>query len=326
MKKVTVKTASDIALIKYWGKKDEVLRLPENGSLAIKLDGLDTITTVEFQPGLTQDEVEIEGQTNNDETARVTKHLDRIRQLAGQTVFAKVVSRNTFPKGTGLSSSGSGFAALTVAAVHSLELNLSEKELSILARQGSGTACRCVCGGFVEWLDGNTSDSSYSVSLFPAEHWDLRDVVVVVDEGRKQVSSTEGHESAQSSPFFGARQARIKDKITQIKTAIEQKNFTQLGEIAEKEALEFHAILLTSATPLVAWYPGTIEVIKAVQALRAEGVPCYFTINTGFNVHVLTLPEFETQVAASLGKLSLVKKLLSAKVGQAPQIINEHLF
>lgn len=326
MKKVTVKTASDIALIKYWGKKDEILRLPENGSVSIKLDGLDTITTVEFQKDLSADQIVIEGESNNEETARVVKHLDRIRKISGQNVFARVESKNTFPKGTGLSSSGSGFAALTFAAVASLELNLSEKELSILCRQGSGTACRCACGGFVEWLDGNTSEESYSVSLFSPEFWDIRDVVVVVDEGKKKISSTEGHESAQSSPFYQARLTRIKQKIAEMKSAIAMRDFDQMGMLAEKEALEFHSILLTSEDPLIAWYPGTVEVMHAVKELRSQGVQCYFTINTGFNVHVLTLPEYEEEVAASLGKLSLTKKILRAKVGPAPQYIDQHLF
>jgi len=326
MKKVTIKTASDIALIKYWGKKDEVLRLPENGSVSIKLDGLDTITTVEFRGDLTADDITIEGESNNEETARVGKHLDRIRNLAGVKTFAKVVSQNTFPKGTGLSSSGSGFAALTFAAAASLELKLTGPELSILARQGSGTACRCACGGFVEWLDGDTSDTSYSVSLQSVDYWDIRDVVVVVDEGKKKISSTEGHEAARTSPFYEARLERIGNKIAQMKQAIEYKNFMELGSLAEKEALEFHTILLTSEVPLIAWYPGTVEVMQAVTDLRSSGVPCYFTINTGFNVHVLTLPEYEKVVAEHLGKLSLVKKILLAKVGPAPIEIDQHLF
>ncbi len=326
MKKATIKTASDIALIKYWGKKDEELRLPENGSISIKLDGLDTITTVEFDESLSADDVTIEGESNNEETARVSKHLDRVRKLAGTKVFAKVVSKNTFPKGTGLSSSGSGFAALTFAAAASLELDLSERELSILSRQGSGTACRCACGGFVEWLDGDTSETSYSVSLQNVDYWDIRDVVVVVDEGKKKISSTEGHEAARTSPFYQARLDGIQKKIGQMKQAIEQKDFMTLGSLAEKEALEFHTILLTSEVPLIAWYPGTVEVMQAVMSLREVGVPCYFTINTGFNVHVLTLPEYEKVVAEELGKLSLVKKILLAKVGPKPQGIDQHLF
>jgi diphosphomevalonate decarboxylase len=326
MRKVTIKTASDIALIKYWGKKDEVLRLPENGSLSIKLDGLDTITTVEFQEDLTKDDVTIQGQSNNKETARVIKHLDRIRKQFGKDIYAKVISENTFPKGTGLSSSGSGFAALTFAATKSLEMDLSDKELSILSRQGSGTACRCACGGFVEWLDGDTSDSSYSVSIQDQSYWDIRDVVVVVDEGKKKISSTEGHTLAQSSPFYLERQNRISNKIKEIKAYINQKDFSKMGMLAEKESLEFHSILLTSETPMIAWYPGTVEVMLEVANLREEGIECYFTINTGFNVHVLTLPQYQKQVQERMMKLASVQKVLLAKVGEKPQEISEHLF
>lgn len=326
MKKVSIKTASDIALIKYWGKKDEVLRLPENGSISIKLDGLDTITTVEFDEKLTEDEITIQGQTGNSETARVKKHLDRIRKLYGKDIFAKVVSKNSFPKGTGLSSSGSGFAALTFAATKSLEMDLTDKELSILARQGSGTACRCACGGFIEWLDGDTSDTSYSVSLHDKEYWDVRDVVVVVDEGKKKVSSTQGHTMAQSSPFYTNRLERIGNKIEEMKSHISNRDFSKMGMLAEKEALEFHTILLTSDVPMIAWYPGTLEVMQEVVELREEGIECYFTINTGFNVHVLTLPKYQDKIIERMNQLSLVKKTLLAKVGDKPQEVENHLF
>lgn len=329
MKKVTVKASSDIALVKYWGKKDEVLRLPENGSVSIILDGLDTVTTVEFNEAFSEDQVAIQGKdipSDSREAKRVAKHLDRIRTLAQVSTKAKVVSQNTFPRGTGLSSSGSGMAALTYAATKALGLSLSEKELSILSRQASGTACRCASSGFVEWLDGDTSETSYSKSIFPADHWDIRDVVAVVDEGQKKISSTEGHTTAQSSPFFEVRQNRIGQKISDVKAAIGQKDFTTLGAIVEAEALEFHSILLTSKVPLILWYPGTVQVMNEVQALRTEGVECYFTINTGFNVHVLTLPEYQQQVQERLQSLSLVTKTLTAKVGTGPKEVDTHLF
>ena len=266
-----------MALIKYWGKKDEILRLPENGSISIILAGLDTITTVQFDEDLRSDQVTIQGESEEGEANRVSKHLDKIRQLANSSCFARVVSENTFPKGTGLSSSGSGFAALTIASTLALDLNLSQKELSILARQGSGTACRCVCGGFVEWKDGATSETSYSETLYDKNYWDLRDVVVVVDEGKKDVSSTQGHATAQTSVAFAERQRRIGAKITLTKQLIAEKNFSQLGQLLEAEALEFHSILLTSTPPMIAWYPGTIQVMREVLALRSEGVlrvPC----------------------------------------------------
>lgn len=325
-KKVTIQTGPDVALIKYWGKKDEKLRLPENGSISFKLDGLNTITTVQFDPGLTEDVVKIDGKADSAEVDRVVEHLDRIRQLAGENVFARVTSVNDFPKGTGLSSSGSGFAALTVAGTKSIGLDLSEKELSILARHASGTSCRCICGGFVEWRDGDSSESSYSQSIFPSDYLDIRDVVVVVEEGMKKTSSTKGHELASSSPFFKVRQEKIQAKIEQMKTLLENKDFSKLGLLAEQESLEFHSILLTSQPSIIAWYPGTVQVMHEVQKLREEGILCFFTMSTGFNVHVLTLPEFESKVSERMEELSLVTKVLSAKVGGAPIEITNHLF
>lgn len=326
MKKATFRASSDIALVKYWGKKDEKLRLPENGSVSMNLEGLNTITTVEFDEKYLKDEVVIEGKINKTEVKRVVEHLNKIREISGTNLRAKVVSKNSFPKGTGLSSSGSGFVALTMATTKALSIELSEKELSILARQGSGTACRCVCGGFVEWKDGEESETSFSETIFPSNHWDIRDVVVVVDEGMKKVSSTEGHTTAQSSILFRKRQKRIKQKIEDLKGYIEDKDFSSFGELVEREALEFHSVLLTSSPPLVAWYPGTLEVIHAVYELRNNGVECYFTINTGFNVHVLTVPENEEGVMKKMEQLSLVKNVLQTKIGDGPKEISEHLF
>lgn len=329
MKKATFKSSTDIALVKYWGKKDEILRLPENGSVSMILDGTDTITTVEFQPELKADEITIQGEVishESREARRVVKQLDRIRKIAQVKIFAKVVSENTFPRGTGLSASGSGMSALTFAATKALDLEMTERELSILSRHASGTACRSSCGGFVEWKDGNTSETSYSETIFPASHWDLRSVVVVVSEGQKRISSTEGHKSAQGSKFYAVRQKNIKQKIKHVKNAIAEKNFSVLGDLVERECLEFHSILLTSNPPYITWYPATIQIMHEVQAMRREGIEAYFTINTGFNVHVITLPKYENIVADRLKKLDLVQKILRAKVGEGPREISKHLF
>lgn len=332
MKKVTIQASSDVALVKYWGKKDKVLRLPANGSISMVLDALYSITTVEFLPNLAKDEVIIGGETEEGESSRVIEHLNRIRALAKTKniittdLFAKVVSENNFPKSTGLSSSGSGFAALTLAACQAIGLDLSEKELSILARQGSGTACRCVCGGFVEWLDGEKSEESYSTSFADAGSFDIRDLVAVVSEDKKNISSSKGHDLAESSLFFQARQAKIKAKITAVREAILNKDFTTLGEIVEAEALEFHSILLTSQPNMLLFYPGTIEVMQAVRRLRENGIPAYFTINTGFNVHVLTTPDYQDTVQEALNKLSSVQKIIISKVGEKPKTLTNHLF
>lgn len=182
MSKVTAKASTDTALIKYWGKKNEELRIPEYGSVSMILDGLDTVTTVEFDEHFTQDEVMIDEEmidSSSVEYKRVVKQLDRLREKAGKNeLFAKVVSKNSFPRSTGLSSSGSGMAALTFAAAIALGLKLAQKELSIFSRLASGTACRCAVGGFVHWMAGDSSETSYSKTIFDKNHWDIRDVVV----------------------------------------------------------------------------------------------------------------------------------------------------
>ena len=332
MKKTTVLAYSDIAFIKYWGKKDEILRLPANGSLSMTLDALRTTTTVEFDASLEKDEVIIGGEKQKKEAARVIKQLNRIRTLAknkgiiDQDIFAKVVSENSFPKGTGLSSSGSGFAALTLAATKAIGLDLSERELSILARQGSGSACRSVCAGFVEWQDADTSEESYSKTVFPADYLAIRDLVVIVSDEKKHVSSTSGHQLAETSPFFKLRLEKIAAKLEKAKDLLAEKEFMNLGELIEAEALEFHSILLTSNPPLLLWQPGTLAVMKAVQALRSTGIPVYFSINTGFNVHVLTLPDYEEIVTKKMKELSVVKEIISSGVAKGPLFLEKHLF
>ena len=168
--KATAIAPSNIAFIKYWGVKDEILRLPKNGSISMNLSNLLTTTTVEFNSNLTEDEISINETKESKEQNRVEEHLDRIRKLANLSQKAKVVSQNNFPTATGLSSSASGFAALSLAGAKAAGLNLSEKDLSILARQGSGSACRSIPDGFTEWLDGDTSETSYAVSLFPPDY------------------------------------------------------------------------------------------------------------------------------------------------------------
>lgn len=326
MSKVTVRANTDIALIKYWGKKDKALRLPENNSLSIILDGLHTTTTVEFSSQY-HDQVIIQGRpVKKRERQRVIKHVNRLRTIADLDTPVKIVSSNNFPRSTGLSSSGSGFAALTYAVLAACNIDLTEKEISILARQASGTACRCVCGGFVEWLSGESSDTSYAYTYQPSQYWDVRDVVAIVGEETKSTSSTSGHIGARTSPFFTMRQQNITQKIDQVKQAIDDKDFTKLGTLVEAEALEFHSILFTSQPSLIMWYPGTLQVMHEVRNMRAAGIEAYFTINTGFNIHVLTLPKYQEKVQQSLDSLKLVQSTHTASVGNKPKIIQDHLF
>ncbi len=309
--KATAQAPSNIAFVKYWGRKDEELRLPENGSISMNLSGLQTTTTVEFDDKLKQDEITFNGKIEDLENNRAVKHLDRVRKIANIQTKAKVETSNNFPTGTGLSSSASGFAALTVAGAFAAGLKLSKKELSILARQGSGSACRSIPDGFVEWLDGDTSETSYAVSVFPPEHFDIADVVTVVSLDKKFLATSEGQKSARTSPFFEKRLSMIGDKIERVKKTIEDKNFSEFGELVEREALEFHSILFTSNPPLFYWTSETVKVMKFVQKIRSEGLECYFTINTGQDVHVICKKEDAEKVSGKLSELPEVIKTIT---------------
>lgn len=324
--KSTAVAHPNVAFIKYWGRKSETLRLPTNGSFSINLSGLTTKTTVEFSEQYTEDSIIIDRENQFEEAERVVKHLDRVRALANIKLKAKVMSENSFPSGTGLSSSASGFAALTVAAVSAAGIKLSEKELSILARQGSGSACRSIPGGFVEWKDADYSEESYAYSAFPSDHWDIADVVAVVSTEKKDVPTSEGQKLAQTSPFFEARAVRMADKLSQIKKIIEKKNFTEFGELIEAEALEMHAIMITSNPSLIYWSVGTLKIMKLVKKWRLEGLPVYFTINTGQDIHLICEKKNSTIVESKLKKVPDVKKILVSSPAEGAYSVSDNLF
>lgn len=324
--KATAVAPSNIAFIKYWGKKDEILRLPENGSISMNLSNLTTTTTVEFNKSFKEDEIIINNQKEEIVESRAIKHLDRIREIANINYKAKVVTNNNFPTGTGLSSSASGFAALTVAGAKAAGLNLSKKELSILARQGSGSACRSIPDGFVKWLDGNTSETSYAISLFSENYWDIVDVVAVVSKNKKEVSTTEGQKLAGSSPFFPVRLKKINEKINLIKKYMKEKNFVKFGELLEGEALELHSIMLTSSPSLIYLLPGSLRVMHMVKKWRQEGLQVFFTVNTGQDIHLICQKKDAEEVSKRALLVSEVKKTIINYPSQGAHLINQHLF
>jgi len=324
--KATAVAPSNIAFIKYWGRKDDTLRLPENGSISMNLSNLLTTTTVEFSKDFKKDSVIIDNQEEQNEQKRVIKHLDRIRKLAKINYKAKVVSKNNFPTSTGLSSSASGFAALTVAATKAAGLNLSEKELSILARQGSGSACRSIPDGFVEWLDGDRNETSYAVSIFPPNYWDIVDIVAIVSDDKKAVPTSEGQKLAASSPFFEVRLSHIKDKIEKIKKSIRERNFVKFGELVEAEALELHAIMLTSNPSLLYWLPGTVEMMRFIRKLRQDGLPVYFTVNTGQDIHLIAQEQNSQVLIKKLKELDIVKEIIKNKSSEGTRLVEGGLF
>lgn len=325
--KATAIAPSNIAFTKYWGRKDEILRLPIHGSISVTLSNLLTTTTVEFSDQYKTDQVIInKGVQELDEAERVIKHLDRIRSIARIRLKAKMVSNNNFPSSTGLASSASGFAALTVAGAKAAGLNLSEKELSILARQGSGSACRSIPGGFVEWLDGETSESSYAIQIFPSDYWEIADVVAIISKEKKEVSSSTGHQAAKTSPFFQIRVSKMTEKNKLIKKMIKERNFEKFGELIEQEALEFHAITLTQKPPLIYWTPNTVLLMKAVQNWRKQGLLVYFTLDTGQDIHLICQKKDIEEVVRRAEAISEVQKTIINYPSNGAHLVDKHLF
>jgi diphosphomevalonate decarboxylase len=325
MKKTAI-APSNIAFIKYWGRKDELLRLPMNASISMNLSNLLTTTTVEFDNKYKEDIVIINRKQETEERLRVIKHLNRIRASAHMYTRAKVVSENNFPASTGLSSSASGFAALTLAGIFAAGISFSEKEISILARQGSGSACRSIPDGFVEWTNGETSKTSYAVSLYNSMYWDIIDIIAITDTGKKEVTTTEGHMKATSSPFFKTRLSQLKRKILLLKEYIKQKNFKGFGELIEQEALELHAIYLTSLPPLFYLRPESFLIIQSVIKWRQGGLPVYFSLNTGQDVHVFCEGKYAQQVEKLLKGIKAVKKTITNSPANGARLIENHLF
>jgi diphosphomevalonate decarboxylase len=295
MERVTAIAHPNLALVKYWGKVDEALNLPANSSISITLGGATTITSVQFTAGLVRDRVLVNGQpADSGARQRVCRHLDEIRALAGSDLRADVESKNDFPMAAGIASSASAFAALSLAGARAAGLELDDTELSILARRGSGSACRSIYGGYVEWLQGEDDATSYAVPLAPADHWDLRVLTVILTRDPKTISSSAGHRAAWSSPFFRARLQGMTETLATVREAILHRDFAQLALTVEREAISMHAVAMTGRLPgaewlsgLYYWEPATLALIHSVQKWRRQGVPMCLTIDAGPNVHLI---------------------------------------
>ncbi len=325
--KATSNACSNIAFIKYWGNRDAARRIALNDSVSMNLDHATTTTTVEFDARLKEDKVTIGGKEAKDAAhARVIAHLDRVRALAKIETKARVESENNFPSGAGIASSASAFAALSLAATRAAGLELPERELSILARQGSGSACRSIPAGFVEWIGGSSSESSYAVSIASPDHWDLRDVIAVVSTEEKPVGSTEGHRAAITSLFLPERLNALPVRLHRVRRAILAKDLQLLGPAIEEEAIELHFIAMTSHPPIFYWSPGMVRVIQAARRWRAEGLAVYFTLDAGPNVHLICEAKDAEQVATFARQVPEVQQVIINAPGGAAKLIEEHLF
>ena len=329
-RKVTVRAGSNIAFIKYWGVNDPTLNLPQSNSISMTLADLTTVTTVEWdnRGRLAADDVTIDGKRmEGKEGERIVRHLERMRTLANVSYRARVVSQNNFPRAAGIASSASGFAALTAAGCTALGLQLDNASLSRLARRGSGSACRSIFGGFVEWEQGRDDDTSVARQLHNADHWDLVDVVAVVSSTEKAMSSESGHLLAPTSPFNAARIDAVYMMLMEARSAIATRDLARLGKVIEKDALAMHGVMMTSSPSLLYWQPGTVEVLHAVRVWREqEHIPVYFTMDAGPNVHLICEAAHREAVVERARALPGVQQVLTSRPGDGPRQLDTHLF
>jgi diphosphomevalonate decarboxylase len=306
----------NIAFIKYWGNCHPEDRIPSNGSISMNLGGLETRATVTFDASLKADQLTLNGQTAvGAPLERVHVFLDQVRNMAGVYEFASVESENNFPMGAGIASSASAFAALALAASTAAGLDLDEAALSRLARIGSGSACRSVPSGFVEWLADGCDPDSMAVSIAPPEHWELRDCVVIISSEHKPTGSTEGHALACTSPLQNARVDGAPGRLAQCRDAILTRDFEAFAEVTELDNNLMHAVMMTSKPQLLYWQPTTIAIMKAVQTWRVDGLAVCYTVDAGPNVHVICEHPYQDQVESLLRHIPGVQDVLVAYPG-----------
>lgn len=321
----TAKAHTNIALVKYWGKKDQELIIPQTDSLSLTLNEFYTTTTVNFDNHLTSDLVAIDQQTLSKKEAKKVVHvLDIVRQLSGIKAFARVESINHVPTAAGLASSASAFAALAGAASTAAGLNLSNRDLSRLARRGSGSATRSIYGGLVEWQKGIDDASSFAQPILENVDFPIEMLAVLVDTKKKKVSSRSGMQSSvETSPYYDAWRQVVANDMIAIKQAIKAKDIDQIGHIAEENALRMHALTL-SADPGFTYFNGeTLTIIKAVEDLRNQGVNCYYTMDAGPNVKVIYDRGNRSKIVEELSNIVGPERLVVSQPGPGIKIWNE---
>jgi diphosphomevalonate decarboxylase len=327
--KTTATAHSNIALVKYWGKRDDARVLPHQSSLSLTLAPLAVTATIAF--GGDTDIVEINGeQAQGSARRRVVELLDRVRrECSSDPGSARVATRGNFPMSAGLASSAAAFAALAIAARGAAGLDASVQKASILARHGSGSACRSIQGGFCLWRrgDGESGEDSYAEQLFDEMHWpDLRMIAAVVSREEKPTPSRDGmRNTVMTSPFYPAWIADAEADARHAATFLERRDLEGLGELAERSAWRMHATAIAADPPLCYLLPSTLAVIHAVAAGRRAGLPLWFTLDAGPNPVILTDAQHEAE-ACALALDNGAIDVVACRPGGDARIDSVHLF
>jgi len=308
----------NIALIKYWGKRDLELNLPAVGSISITLRDLYTEVAVDLVPQSRSDTLLVNGAEAPSMLARISACLDRV--LGEQRPRAAISSTCNFPIAAGLASSASAFAATTVAAAAAAGRAYTTAELARLAGAASGSAARSLIGGFAELA--NSGDTIEVMPLRDLESWPLEVVVAITESGPKSTSSTKAMEiSRQSSPFYSSWVNQQEHDLGIARTAIAQRDFAQLGSIAEHNCLKMHSVMWASRPPTVYWNATTMRCLQTIRRLQGEGCNVFFTIDAGPQVKAVCLPSEADRVRQALAETSGVQAIMTSGLGPAARVV-----
>lgn len=310
---------TNIALIKYWGKRDKALFLPMNSSLSLTLDAFYTDTQVIFDETLDQDQFILNGQAQTEqEVVKIGQFLDLFRKDFGDVRRAQVSSFNFVPTAAGLASSASAFAAFAMAVNQALSLDLDRKTLSTYARRGSGSSTRSLFGGFVEWDMGTSSEDSVARPIDPAD-WDVAMIVLAINTAQKTVSSRVGMDhTVATSPFYEAWKETAKLDLESIKTAIAARDFQTMGQITEHNGMKMHATTLSANPPFTYFEPETLRVQGLIRQIREEtGLSAYMTMDAGPNVKILCRASEMNRLVTALAKDFPREKIITSLPGPA---------
>jgi diphosphomevalonate decarboxylase len=317
--RATARAQPNIALIKYWGKRDSQRNLPAVGSISVTLAGLFTTMEVDLDGALDDDELEVNGRAARPMLPRVSRCLDNV--LGADRLRARVTSESNFPIAAGLASSASSFAALVVAAAAAGGRETTVDELAGMAGRASGSAARSLYGGFVELR--NAADGIDVATILDAEAWPLRVVAAVTSKAPKPVSSGDAMEiSRRTSPFYSRWIEEQDMDLATARDAIAVRDFGKLASIAEHNCLKMHSVMWASRPPVVYWNAATLACLERVRELQAQGAAAFFTIDAGPQVKVICQPEDEARVVDALSDTDGVETVLVSGIGAGAARVN----
>lgn len=317
----TWRSPSNIAFVKYWGKKGH--QLPANPSLSMTLKECVTETKVTFAPsGELKVELFLDGVKEDKFAAKIQKYIESLSDIPQlKKVHYTIHTKNTFPHGTGIASSASGLSAFCLCLTEYLGASGKEffETASFLSRLASGSACRSVYGGFTTW--GDHSDYFASQIEVHKDFAHLRDSVLVVSGQEKVVSSTAGHGRMNEHAFAAARFVQAKNNFEKMVSALKSGDSEEMGRILESEALSLHAMMMTSPEAYTLLKPNSIAAMEMIWDFRRETkLPLYFTLDAGPNLHLIYPQSHEHKIRTFIGhELSkLAEKVIEDERGEGP--------